>query len=249
MSSMKQRNLKMSERCTLGMGCDETGHCYASYHNRPEMCGRPLARQPVDGEPVAHQWRVLEDGLPTTMWQFEGHGDRPGWEAVAKRDPALYQIETRSLYASPAPDAVEKAETHPWDNGNLKPWVDKIVRRYTDGPSVGYLEANYRCRLTSGRIATLYAERAQPSDVAVFLAPPAGTAPVEVVEADSLLFRLAACMARLEGLETLPKPYDLYYAVKKEGEGTGWSYHCAGIGVSDIRDAVIALSAAPAKPF
>ncbi|QJD54364.1 hypothetical protein [Aminobacter phage Erebus] len=69
------------------------------------------------------------------------------------------------------------------------------------------------------------------------------SAPVGVVEDEerSLLYRLNACAERLEGLETLPKPYDLYYAVKSEGDGTGWRYCCAGIGVSDIREAVEAL--------
>lgn len=27
--------------CDLGVGCDETGSCYALAHGRPDMCGRP----------------------------------------------------------------------------------------------------------------------------------------------------------------------------------------------------------------
>lgn len=30
----------MSDRCNLGVGCDEYGVCYAEYHGQPEMCGR-----------------------------------------------------------------------------------------------------------------------------------------------------------------------------------------------------------------
>lgn len=49
--------------------------------------------------------------------------------------------------------------------------------------------------------------------------------------------RLADCATRLEEVDTLPKPYDLYYAIKNDGEGTGWSYAVAGIGAADIRAA------------
>lgn len=27
-------------RCTLGVGCDEAGVCYANAHGKPEQCGR-----------------------------------------------------------------------------------------------------------------------------------------------------------------------------------------------------------------
>ena len=29
----------MSDLCNLGVGCNESGVCYAAAHNRPEMCG------------------------------------------------------------------------------------------------------------------------------------------------------------------------------------------------------------------
>jgi len=37
---------QIAAACTLGVGCDETGVCYASAHNRPEQCGRsaPLSK-------------------------------------------------------------------------------------------------------------------------------------------------------------------------------------------------------------
>ena len=60
---------------------------------------------------------------------------------------------------------------------------------------------------------------------------------------EGLADRLNNSATLLEGLETLPKPYDLYYAVKSDGEGTDWSYHCAHIGVSDIRAAADAFAA------
>lgn len=56
-------------------------------------------------------------------------------------------------------------------------------------------------------------------------------------EVSPLAFRLDAIATRLETLGTLPKPYDLYYAVKNDGVGTGWRYACAHIGVTDIRQA------------
>lgn len=28
-------------KCTLGVGCDEMGKCYAAAHGKPEECGRP----------------------------------------------------------------------------------------------------------------------------------------------------------------------------------------------------------------
>jgi hypothetical protein len=62
-----------------------------------------------------------------------------------------------------------------------------------------------------------------------------------VKDLDGLINRLEACANRLESLETLPKPYDLYYAVKREGVAMGWGYYTAGIGVADIRAAVDAL--------
>ena len=29
-------------RCTLGVGCDEYGVCYAAAHGQPDQCGAPL---------------------------------------------------------------------------------------------------------------------------------------------------------------------------------------------------------------
>jgi hypothetical protein len=29
----------MKPHCSLGVGCDESGHCYASAHGHPERCG------------------------------------------------------------------------------------------------------------------------------------------------------------------------------------------------------------------
>ncbi|MBZ9922004.1 hypothetical protein LB579_30395 [Mesorhizobium sp. BR1-1-7] len=51
-------------------------------------------------EPVAWQWRALEDGEPKTAWKDPDLGDRPGWEALAKRNPEKYATERRALYSS-----------------------------------------------------------------------------------------------------------------------------------------------------
>lgn len=55
----------------------------------------------VPVEPVAKQWCAYEDGLQHTSWYPDGYGDRAGWEALAKRNPAKYQVVTRDLFASP----------------------------------------------------------------------------------------------------------------------------------------------------
>jgi hypothetical protein len=65
----------------------------------------------------------------------------------------------------------------------------------------------------------------------------------------SLIDRLEDAVLRLETLETLPKPYALYYAVKREGVGTGWDYCTVGIGVSDLRELLDALKVSlPVNP-
>jgi len=28
--------------CNMGVGCEETGFCYAAAHGQPEQCGRPI---------------------------------------------------------------------------------------------------------------------------------------------------------------------------------------------------------------
>jgi len=55
----------------------------------------------VPVEPVAKQWCAYEDGHQHTNWYPDGYGDRAGWEALAKRNPAKYQVVTRDLYTSP----------------------------------------------------------------------------------------------------------------------------------------------------
>lgn len=62
---------------------------------------------------------------------------------------------------------------------------------------------------------------------------------------DDLLERLQSCVSGLEELETLPRPYDLYYAIKNGGQGTGWTYASAGIGVTDLRSILDRLVSPP----
>ncbi len=64
-----------------------------------------------------------------------------------------------------------------------------------------------------------------------------------------LVERLEAAVIRLETLETLPKPYDLYYAVKRAPPGLGWHFCTVGLGVTDLREALDALKASlPVAP-
>jgi hypothetical protein len=58
-----------------------------------------------------------------------------------------------------------------------------------------------------------------------------------------LIARLEVTVSRLETLETLPKPYDLYYAIKRPGQDSGWDYSVIGIGVEELHAALDLLKA------
>lgn len=73
-------------------------------HSHVSRDEEPVASALVDVpavEPVAKQWCAYEDGQQRTSWQPDGYGDRAGWEALAKRNPAKYQVVTRDLSTSP----------------------------------------------------------------------------------------------------------------------------------------------------
>lgn len=61
------------------------------------------------------------------------------------------------------------------------------------------------------------------------------------LDIDVLLSRFEACESRLRSIKTVPKPHDLYFAVKREGVNTGWGYQVCGLGLDDIEQAVQAL--------
>lgn len=60
---------------------------------------------------------------------------------------------------------------------------------------------------------------------------------------DDLVTRLKEYVAYFDAVETKPTPHELYYAIKNDGEGTGWSYRATGFGPADIREAASALEA------
>lgn len=113
------------------------------YNQAEAMVRHMLEGLPVcqkEAVPVGEQWRALEDGSPKTSWYYEKQGDRAGWEALAKRTPATYQIETRALYTSPAPagepvgiKALEMVEAitpsnfyYMRDVGDLNGWCERM---------------------------------------------------------------------------------------------------------------------------
>lgn len=55
-----------ADHCSLGVGCDETGICYALYHNQPEQCGRRSSVEPrsdVSNPPKTPVILVAKEGL------------------------------------------------------------------------------------------------------------------------------------------------------------------------------------------
>lgn len=63
---------------------------------------------------------------------------------------------------------------------------------------------------------------------------------------DSLIYRLEGAIHFLRD-GRLPTPYDLFRAVKKDGDGTGWSYECIGLGLPDLEQAHSRLLADPRR--
>lgn len=63
---------------------------------------------------------------------------------------------------------------------------------------------------------------------------------------DSLIYRLEGAIHFLRD-GRLPTPYDLYRAVKKDGDGEGWNYECIGLGLTDLEQAHARLLADPRR--
>jgi hypothetical protein len=57
---------------------------------------------------------------------------------------------------------------------------------------------------------------------------------------EAMIEKLQTVVAHLDEADPVPKPYDFYFAIKNEGEGTGWRYECVGIGIADIKE-ILAL--------
>lgn len=63
--------------CTLGVGCDETGVCYAQAHGHPEKCGWAARPNPEVDSPA---WRAEQERLTGVCAWCRGSG------AVRTRD-------------------------------------------------------------------------------------------------------------------------------------------------------------------
>jgi hypothetical protein len=100
---------------------------------------------------------------------------------------------------------------------------------------------------TKPELVDIWFEKAErhPSDVTireVMETPPAFSSeckwdPTHYRKDDSLVERLDIAVLGLKD-GRLPAPHDIYRAVKREGPGSGWSFECIGIGVSDLEAAV-----------
>jgi hypothetical protein len=64
---------------------------------------------------------------------------------------------------------------------------------------------------------------------------------------EMLANRLDSIATGLETSATLPRVCDLYYPVKRDGNGTGWSYVVTGMTVADVRQAADAIAALEAR--
>lgn len=80
--------------------CD---YCKGHGFQAPNLCEdcREKGLNEIRPDPIAWQWRALESGEPRTSWYPVGYGDMAGWQALAKRSPDKYRVETRPLFASP----------------------------------------------------------------------------------------------------------------------------------------------------
>ncbi|HEX5508447.1 MAG TPA: hypothetical protein VFX37_08075 [Pseudolabrys sp.] len=75
---------------------------------------------------------------------------------------------------------------------------------------------------------------------------PPSPSPAEPVR-EALIERLQHIVNRLEDVRPVPSPYSFYYAAKNEDAAWGWSYFCVGLGISDIKEIIAALTH-PAPP-
>ena len=101
-------------------------------------------------EPVGEQWCAFEDGHQHTSWYPDGYGDRAGWQALAKRNPAKYQIVTRPLYAHPTVSALVNAQA---DADVVERW-QPIETAPRDGTPVDLWGVNHLHPRKTGRRAT-----------------------------------------------------------------------------------------------
>ncbi|TIM16228.1 MAG: hypothetical protein E5Y67_03275 [Mesorhizobium sp.] len=83
-------------------------------------------RMKEGAEPVAEQWRVLENGQPRTSWYPVGYGDLAGWKDLAERSPDKFSFETRPLYARALPDSATATKA-------VKPYAYEFGKSNGDG--------------------------------------------------------------------------------------------------------------------
>lgn len=71
----------LMERCSMGVGCDEWGVCYADAHGQPEQCPhytqRIEAQRATTGTGVVHESLVANGDAPEPSQHTpENHHDR-----------------------------------------------------------------------------------------------------------------------------------------------------------------------------
>lgn len=51
---------RVRHTCSMGVGCEEAGVCYAGAHNEPDLCGRPINQYPRDRLTIEQKQAVAD---------------------------------------------------------------------------------------------------------------------------------------------------------------------------------------------
>ena len=109
--------------CSMGVGCDEAGVCYAMAHGQPELCAAPQAEcaprwaQPVGDtvreclSDVVSHYRALYAGLAFQLNEAtntENSDDMAYWKHEIKALERMY-VQAESALAAPTPERAECA--------------------------------------------------------------------------------------------------------------------------------------------
>lgn len=79
----------MTERCSMGVGCDEYGVCYAEAHGQPEKC--PHAKKSVPCSHIAEYYQRRWEAHKCIAFNLLRHGYRQ-WSEGRVLDPAVNNL-------------------------------------------------------------------------------------------------------------------------------------------------------------
>jgi hypothetical protein len=100
MSAIEETAVLVGERfCTFGVGCEETGVCYAEAYGDPSRCGQPQsAPRPEAGQQPVRVYLVAEDCV------------RDGRQMYSRHDERVPMADNEVLYTSQQPAPQQAAE-------------------------------------------------------------------------------------------------------------------------------------------